>query len=119
MTEEEAKDFGRCLLIEFLEHRISTFELNDWHLTLRAFFQHLRPLQGCYYKASDQVIMKTDLDYFESLRTLYHEIGHRLNGNDEDRARLYASKRLQEWLAMSDREKSKKIAEGVLRSAPP
>jgi hypothetical protein len=115
MTREELEDFGKAVLIEFLENRISRIELNDWHCLLLAFKERKGSISGVFYSGSDEIIIRNDRPYAEMLETLYHEVGHRTGIRDEEKTALYAWRRFCEWKRMTDEQKRKKIVEGVLR----
>jgi hypothetical protein len=114
MTESEMNDFAMALVCEFASGNLTKFELNDWHLVLKAFAERRGVIQGAYYPSEDRVIQKSDLSHEEMLRTLFHECFHRNNGPDETKARIYASQRLTEWLNLTRREKQKRVFDAIL-----
>lgn len=120
MEGKELADFAKALLIEFLEGHIKTFSLDHWPLTLKSFLQGHGVYKAGYCPDEDTIYFRPDIDDPDkAIENLYHEVGHRIYGEDETIARNYAERRFLEWRNMSDEAKRKKIIEGLekVRSA--
>jgi hypothetical protein len=115
MSEDDRRDFACAIFIEFAEGRLGTLSFDDFTLELKALQMNggAYPFNGGYQPETDIVFIRPTLDFKKALKTLFHEVGHRIYGESETYAKNYAERRLEEWEAMSDEAKEEKIKENI------